>query len=66
MQLIADAARRAGSTEKTALKQALAATRDFAGVTGRTTLDENRDALKDAAIITVRGGRCVFVESIRP
>jgi branched-chain amino acid transport system substrate-binding protein len=48
------------------LKQALAATRDFAGVTGRTTLDENRDALKDAAIITVRGGRCVFVESIRP
>ena len=66
VNLIADAARRAGSTERSALKQALAATRDFPGVTGRTTLDENRDALKDAAIIAVRGGRCVFVESIRP
>ena len=66
VQLIADAARRAGSTDRAALKKALATTRDFSGITGRTTLDENRDALKDAAIIAVRGGRCVFVESIRP
>ena len=66
MQLIADAARRAGSTDRTALKNALAATRDFPGVTGRTTLDENRDAQKDAAIIAVRGGRLVFVETVRP
>lgn len=66
VQLIADAARRAGSTERTALKNALAATRDFPGITGRTTLDANRDAIKDAAIITVRSGRTVFVESIRP
>ena len=66
VQLIADAARRAGSTERTALKNALAATRDFPGITGRTTLDANRDAIKDAAIITVRGGRCVFVESVQP
>jgi branched-chain amino acid transport system substrate-binding protein len=66
VQLIADAARRAGSTERTALKNALAATRDFPGITGRTTLDANRDAIKDAAIIAVRGGRCVFVESVRP
>jgi branched-chain amino acid transport system substrate-binding protein len=66
VQLIADAAHRAGSTDRAALKKALAATRDFPGITGRTTLDENRDALKDAAIISVRGGRCVFVESIRP
>ncbi|OYU99483.1 MAG: hypothetical protein CFE26_25580 [Verrucomicrobiales bacterium VVV1] len=66
VQLIADAARRAGSTDRASLKKALAATRDFPGITGRTTLDENRDALKDAAIIAVRGGRCVFVESIRP
>ena len=32
----------------------------------QVVLHENRDALKDAAIIAVRGGRCVFVESIRP
>jgi len=66
VQLIADAARRAGSTDRAALKMALAGTRDFPGVTGRTTLDENRDAQKDAAIIAVRGGRLVFVETVRP
>jgi len=66
VQLVADAARRAGTTERTALKQALASTHDFPGITGRTTLDANRDAIKDAAIITVRDGRCVFLDSIRP
>ena len=66
IHLVADAARRAGTTERTALKQALAATCDFPGITGRTTLDEHRDAVKDAAIIAVRGGRCVFIDSIRP
>ncbi len=66
VRLIADAARRAGSVEPGALKGALAATRDFPGVTGRTGFDENRDAQKAAAIIAVRGGRCVFVESVRP
>ncbi len=66
IRLIADAATRASTTERTALKKALAATRDFPGVTGRTTLDERRDAVKDAAIIAVRGGRCVFVDTIRP
>lgn len=66
VQLVADAATRAGSVERGALKQALAATRDFAGVTGRTGFDENRDAQKAAAMIAVRGGKCVFVESVRP
>jgi branched-chain amino acid transport system substrate-binding protein len=66
VQLVADAARRAGTTERTALKKALASTRDFPGITGRTTLDANRDAIKDVAIITVRDGRCVFIDYIRP
>ena len=66
VQLVADAAHRAGTTERVALKKALAATRDFPGITGRTTLNDQRDAIKDAAIITVRDGRCVFTESIRP
>jgi branched-chain amino acid transport system substrate-binding protein len=66
VQLVADAARRAGTTERAALKKALAATRNFPGITGRTTLNDQRDALKDAAIITVRNGRCVFTESVRP
>ncbi len=66
VRLIADAIRRAGTTEREALRNALAATRDFPGITGRTSLDERRDAIKDATIIAVRDGRCVFVETIRP
>ena len=66
IRLIADAITRAGSTDRLALKKALAATHDFPGVTGRTTFDEHRDAVKEAAIIAVRDGRCVFVDSIRP
>ena len=66
VRLVADAAARAGTTERAALRRALAATRDFPGVTGRTTINARRDADKDAAIITVRGGRLVFVETVRP
>ncbi len=66
VNLAADAIRRAGSDEKSAVRRALAGTADFPGVTGRTTLNAARDADKDAAIIAVRDGRLVFVESVRP
>jgi branched-chain amino acid transport system substrate-binding protein len=66
VKLAADAVRRAGTTEPAALRRALAATKDFAGVTGRTTINAARDADKEAAIITVRQGKLVFVETIRP
>ena len=66
IKLVADAATRAGTTERVALRQALAATKDFPGVTGRTTINAQRDANKDAAIITVKNGRLQFVETIRP
>ncbi len=66
VRLVADAITRAGSTEHAAVRTALAATRNFPGVTGRTTFDAQRNAVKEAAIMTVRDGRIVFVESIRP
>ncbi|MBI3886684.1 MAG: ABC transporter substrate-binding protein [Opitutae bacterium] len=66
VRLVADAITRAGATERTAVRAALAATRDFPGVTGRTSFDAQRNAVKDAAIMTVRDGRIVFVENIRP
>lgn len=66
VRLVADALTRAGSTERAAVRAALAATRDFPGITGRTSIDARRDAVKEAAIMTVRDGRIVFVESIRP
>jgi branched-chain amino acid transport system substrate-binding protein len=66
IKLLADALTRAGTTEKSALRHTLATTKDFPGVTGRTTIDAHRDATKDAAIIAVRNGKLVFVETIRP
>jgi branched-chain amino acid transport system substrate-binding protein len=66
VRLVADAIERAGTTQRAALRRSLAATRDFPGVTGRTTINARRDADKDAAIITVRNGRLVFVETMRP
>lgn len=66
VRLAADAMQRAGTTEPKALRAALAATKDFPGVTGRTTINASRDADKEAAIIAVKDGRLVFVETIRP
>ncbi len=66
VRLAADAIARAGTTEKAALRRALASTRDFPGASGRTTINAQRDAVKDAAIIAVRSGRLEFVETVRP
>jgi branched-chain amino acid transport system substrate-binding protein len=64
--ILADAIRRAGSTEGPKLREALAATKDLPGATGLTTLDENRDASKAAVIITIKDGRFQYVETIAP
>ena len=44
--VLADAIKRAGSTDGPKLRDALAATKDFPGVTGTITLDANRDAVQ--------------------
>jgi branched-chain amino acid transport system substrate-binding protein len=64
--VMADAIRRAGTTEHRALRDAIAATKDFEAVTGRITINERRDASKNAVIIQVRNGRFQFVESVAP
>ena len=64
--VLADSLRRAGTTEPAALRDAIAATKDFNGVTGTTTLDASRNASKAASIITVKDGKFKFVQSIAP
>jgi branched-chain amino acid transport system substrate-binding protein len=46
------------------LRDMLAATRDFPGVTGDITLDENRNAHKSAVVLQVKDGKYKFVERI--
>ncbi|MBL9190191.1 MAG: ABC transporter substrate-binding protein [Opitutaceae bacterium] len=65
--LIAAAAiTRAGTTDGPKVRAAIAATKDFPGITGRTTIDAQRNASKDAVIVTVRDGRIAYVETIEP
>jgi branched-chain amino acid transport system substrate-binding protein len=64
--VLVDALRRAGTTEAAKLRDALAATRDLDGVTGRTTIDAKRNASKPAVILEVRDGHFRFVRSVAP
>jgi branched-chain amino acid transport system substrate-binding protein len=64
--LLADGIRRAGTTESAKLRDALANTKNFRGVTGLITLDEQRNPTKSAVILVVRDGRFQFVETITP
>ena len=58
--------RRAGTTDGAQLRDALAATKDMEGVTGKTTMDANRNATKSAVIITIKDGQFRYVETISP
>jgi len=64
--VLADAIRRAGSTDRNAIRDAIAATKNFEAVTGTITINEKRDASKNAVIITVKNGKFEFVQSIAP
>ena len=64
--VLIDAIRRAGTTAGPALRDAIAATRDFPGVTGNTTIEPDRNARKSAVIITVKDGRFRFVQAVAP
>ena len=64
--VLADAIRRAGTTEEPRLRDALAATKDFSGASGLTTIDANRDASKPATIIAIRDGKLNFLETVAP
>src|SRR5258707_1192809 len=51
-----DAIKRANSLDGTAIRDALAATKDFPGVTGTVTFNENRDAVKPIVMIEIKDG----------
>lgn len=64
--VLSEAITRAGSTEGAKLRDAIAATKDFVGVTGKFSLDAKRDAVKSAAILQIKGGKFKFLETIAP
>ncbi len=64
--ILAAAMKTAGTTDGAKVRDALAATKDFQGVTGKISMDANRDASKPAVILTVKNGEFKFVETVSP
>ena len=66
VHLLADAMKRAGTTDPAKVTSALAATKDFPGVTGKITLDARRNPTKPAVMLQVKDGKFVYIETIAP
>ncbi len=67
VMLLADAVTRAESPDPKKIRDALAVTRGFKGVTGEITFDNNRNPVnKSAVILKFENGKSVYVKSIRP
>jgi len=64
--ILADAMKRAGTTDGAKVRDALAATKDFQGVTGKITMDADRNASKPAVILVIRDGQFKYVETVSP
>jgi branched-chain amino acid transport system substrate-binding protein len=65
-RLLAQAVQRAGSADPEKVRDALAATRDFDGVTGRISIDDNRNASKPGVILEIVNGEPKLVQQITP
>lgn len=56
----------AGSTDKKMIRDAIAATKGYKGITGVITIDENRNAEKAAVVVKVNDGKLQFVQWMNP
>ncbi len=65
MRFLAEAIQRAG-TEGPKLRDALAATRNFSGITGMISMDKDRNAVKPAVVLKLEDGRYIYLETIQP
>lgn len=61
-----DAMKRAPSLEGPALRDAIAATKEFPGVAGTITLNAKRDAEKPAVVLQVKDGKFKYVATVKP
>lgn len=66
MMLLADAIKRAGATERPKVREALAGTKDFPGVTGNITIDADRNATKPAVVLQIKGSEFQYKTTVQP
>jgi branched-chain amino acid transport system substrate-binding protein len=64
VHLLADAIKRAGSTNRVSVRNELARTRYYEGVTGTITFDENGDPIKSVVIMQIKDGVPVYLKQV--
>jgi len=64
--ILAQSIQRANTTEGPKLRDAIAQTKDYAGVTGKITIDKDRNSVKPAVVLQVKERKLVYVETITP
>jgi len=65
-RILGDAIERAGSTDGAKVRDAIASTKDFPGVTGSISINADRNAVKPAVILKIENGKFLLVETIKP
>ena len=65
-RLLFQAVKKAGSSDCAKIRDALASTRDFDGVTGIISIDQNRNASKPGVILTIQDGETKMVQRVMP
>ena len=65
MRFLAEAIQRVG-TQGQKLRDALAATKNFPGITGMISMDKDRNAVKPAVVLKLEDGRYIYLETIQP
>ena len=66
VKLLAAAVERAGSFDAAAIRDEIAATKDYVGVTNIASYNENRHPSKSLVIMTVKDGMKVFYKQLNP
>mgnify|MGYP002359001326 CR=1 FL=1 len=64
--VLVEAMKRAKSFSPTDIRDEIAKTKDYPGVTGHITLNEQRDAVKPAVVVQVKGKDNTYVTTINP
>ena len=64
--VLVDAIKRAKTTESVALRDAIAATKNFAGASGNITLNADRDAVKALVFIQIKNEKFTYNTTVNP
>jgi branched-chain amino acid transport system substrate-binding protein len=65
-RIMVDAIKHAGSTDRAKIRDAIAATKNFPGVTGNITIDKDRNAVKPLVMVQVKGNEFVYKTTVNP